>query len=228
MIGNFGKVAPIIRIKNFPSRENVINDFKSFITERKYKDNYRIINKPNTILLKVHNPSIAYKYNERFSNKILANPLYSNSKCSLIFKKEKKDANTLNISHNYSHIKPKLYLPIKPLTNNKSLSKSASVIGEYERKHWAHIRNKACIIENDSPYMDMLTKEYLEKKNNEKKWVVKKNFDVFVGKATSLINHNCNDIKNYVRITPSLPPILYQFRRNEKNKWVVKSDFQLY
>ena len=33
MIGNFGKVAPIIRIKNFPSRENVINDFKSFITK---------------------------------------------------------------------------------------------------------------------------------------------------------------------------------------------------
>ena len=28
--------------------------------------------------------------------------------------------------------------------------------------------------------------------------------------------------------TPSLPPILYQFRQKQKNKWVVKSDFQLY
>ena len=104
MIGNFGKIAPIIRIKNFPSRENVINDFKSFITERKYKENYKIIYKPNSIFLKVNNPSIAYKYNERFSNKIMANPLFQNSKCSLIFQKPKKDINTLNISHNYSHI----------------------------------------------------------------------------------------------------------------------------
>ena len=103
-----------------------------------------------------------------------------------------------------------------------------TLIGEYERKHWAPIRNKACIIENDSPYMDYLTKEYLEKKDNEKKWVVKKNFDVFVGKASSVQSHNFNEIKNYVRITPSLPPVLYQFRRNERNKWVSKSDFQLY
>ena len=76
--------------------------------------------------------------------------------------------------------------------------------------------------------MDYLTKEYLEKKDNEKKWVVKKNFDVFVGKASSVQSHNFNEIKNYVRITPSLPPVLYQFRRNERNKWVSKSDFQLY
>ena len=121
-----------------------------------------------------------------------------------------------------------MYLPVKPHTNNKSLNKSISVIGEYERKHWAHIRNKACIIENDSPFMDSLTREYLEKKDNEKKWVVKKNFDVFIGKASSLKSHSCNDIKNYVNVTPSLPPLLYQFRRNEKNKWIIKSGFQLY
>ena len=228
MIEKFKKILPIIRITNFPSSENVINDFKSFIKERKYKENYKILNKSDQILFYVNNPSIAYKYNERFNNKIVANPLYSNSKCSIIFKKSKKNNNLLNNSHNYSYIKPKLYLPVKSQTNNKSLNKSVSVIGEYERKHWAHIKNKACIIENDSPFMDSLTREYLEKKNNEKKWVVKKNFNVFVGKASSLQSHNSNDIKNYVNRTPSLPPILYQFRRNEKNKWVVKSDFQLY
>ena len=229
MEGNYKKLAPIIRVKNFRSRDNVINDFKSFITERKYKDNYKILNKPDQIIFRVNNPTIAYKYNERFKNKILANPLYSNSSVSLIFKNKKKEKNNLmNYSHNYSYIKPKLYLPVKPHTNNKSLNKSISIIGEYERKHWAHIRNKACIIENDSPFMDSLTREYLEKKDNEKKWVVKKNFDVFIGKASSLQSHSYNDIKNYVNITPSLPPILYQFRRNEKDKWIVKSDFQLY
>ena len=227
MIENVKKLAPIIRIQNFPSREKVIKDFKTFITERKLQEKYKILNKSNSILFYVNKPSIAYKYNERFKNKIIANPLYSKTNCSLIFKKT-KPVNILNLSHNYSNIKSKLYLPKKHSIKNNSLSKSISVIGEYERKHWAPIRNKACIIENDSPYMDYLTKEYLEKKDNEKKWVVKKNFDVFVGKASSVQSHNFNEIKNYVRITPSLPPVLYQFRRNERNKWVSKSDFQLY
>ena len=227
MIENVKKLAPIIKIKNFPSRENVIKDFKTFLSERKFREKYKISNKTSQILFYVKNPSIAYKYNERFNNKILANPLYANSQCCLIFKKPKNN-NPFIHSHNYSYIKPKIYEPVKRNNNNKSLSKSISVIGEYERKHWAHIRNKACIIENDSPFMDSLTKEYLEKKNNEKKWVVKNNFDVFVGKASSNQSHNFNEIKNYVMRTPSLPPVLYQFRKNDKKKWVAKSDFQLY
>ena len=229
MFDNFKKLSPVIKIKNFPSREDVLNDFKSFLTERRYKENYKILNKSNQILLSVNNPTIAYKYNERYKNKILANPAFSNSDCSLIFKKTKKE-NRLNLSHNYSYVKPKLYLPPKFKTIDKSLNNNSksTVISEYERKHWAKIRDKAGIIDNDSPFMDSISKEYIEKKNNEKKWVVKKNFDVFVGKASSLQSHNNNDIKNYVMRTPSLPPILYQFRQKQKNKWVVKSDFQLY
>ena len=229
MIQNLKKILPIIKIKNFPSREDVINDFKTFLKERRYKENYKIINKKNQILLSVNNPTIAYKYNERYNNKILANPAFSNSECSLIFNKTKKD-NSLNLSHNYSYIKPRLYLPPKFKTIDKTLNKSSSstVISEYERKHWAKIRDKAGIIDNDSPFMDSISREYIEKKNNEKKWVVKKNFDVFIGKASSLQGHDNRDIKNYVMRTPSLPPILYQFRQKQKNRWVVKSDFQLY
>ena len=76
--------------------------------------------------------------------------------------------------------------------------------------------------------MDSLTREYIEKKNNEKKWIDKKNFNVFVGKASSVNNSNSNEIKNYVGRTPSLPPVLYQFRRPQKNKWVGNCDFHLY
>ncbi len=76
--------------------------------------------------------------------------------------------------------------------------------------------------------MDNISKEYIEKKNNEKKWVNKQNFNVFVGKASSINNHDKNEIKNYVFRTPSLPPILYQFRKPQKKKWVGKADFYLY
>ena len=226
MIGNIRKLAPIIRIKNYPSREKVINDFNKFLFERKLKDDYKIVDKNNQLLFYVNNPSIAYKYNERYNNKILANPLYSNSSISLI----NKDPNQKNpfFTKNYSYIKSRLLNPnIIPRTK-KFLNKSVSVISEYEKKHWAKIKDKACIIENDSPFMDSITKEYIEKKNNEKKWVVKKKFENIVGKASSHRSHNDNDIKNYVIRTPSLPPVLYKFRENEKTKWVAKSDFQLY
>ena len=76
--------------------------------------------------------------------------------------------------------------------------------------------------------MDSLFKEYIEKKKNEKKWIDKKNFNVFIGKATSVNNSNYNEIKNYVCRTPSLPPLLYQFRQPQKKKWVGNGDFNLY
>ena len=228
MIENYEKLSPVIKIKNFPSRERVVKDFKSFLLERKSRERYKIVNKSNKILLYVNSPNIAYKFAERYNNKILANPLYSNSQCSLIFNKPKNNNSLLNSTRLYSNIKPKLYLPVKSLTEEKSLIRSASVISDYERRHWANIKDKACIIENDSPYMDNISKEYIEKKNNEKKWVNKQNFNVFVGKASSINNHDKNEIKNYVFRTPSLPPILYQFRKPQKKKWVGKADFHLY
>lgn len=228
MIENYEKLSPVIKIKNFPSRERVVKDFKSFLLERKSRERYKIVNKSNKILLYVNSPNIAYKFAERYNNKILANPLYSNSQCSLIFNKPKNNNSLLNSTRLYSNIKPKLYLPVKSLTEEKPLIRSASVISDYERRHWANIKDKACIIENDSPYTDNISKEYIEKKNNEKKWVNKQNFNVFVGKASSINNHDKNEIKNYVFRTPSLPPILYQFRKPQKKKWVGKADFHLY
>ena len=228
MIENYEKLSPVIKIKNFPSRERVVKDFKSFLLERKSRERYKIVNKSNKILLYVNSPNIAYKFAERYNNKILANPLYSNSQCSLIFNKPKNNNSLLNSTRLYSNIKPKLYLPVKSLTEEKPFIRSASVISDYERRHWANIKDKACIIENDSPYMDNISKEYIEKKNNEKKWVNKQNFNVFVGKASSINNHDKNEIKNYVFRTPSLPPILYQFRKPQKKKWVGKADFHLY
>ena len=228
MIENYEKLSPVIKIKNFPSRERVVKDFKSFLLERKSRERYKIVNKSNKILLYVNSPNIAYKFAERYNNKILANPLYSNSQCSLIFNKPKNNNSLLNSTRLYSNIKPKLYLPVKSLTEEKPLIRSASVISDYERRHWANIKDKACIIENDSPYMDNISKEYIEKKNNEKKWLNKQNFNVFVGKASSINNHDKNEIKNYVFRTPSLPPILYQFRKPQKKKGVGKADFHLY
>ena len=73
--------------------------------------------------------------------------------------------------------------------------------------------------------MDRQSKEYIEKIENMKKWIVNKNFDNYVGKASSIHNYHKYEIKNYVNRTASLPPILHQFREIQKEKWICKRNF---
>ena len=66
---------------------------------------------------------------------------------------------------------------------------------------------------------------YIEKLENKKRWIVNKNFDIFVGKASSIHYSHKYEIKNYVNRTPSLPPILHQFRPTHREKWISKRNF---
>jgi hypothetical protein len=231
---NSKKISAIIKITDFPSRNEIISFFKSFIPQKTPPLDYSIINKSNQILFIVKDHNFAYNFTETFNKKIIDNPLYSNTECSLSFKKMQRSSLTINnirTKKNYSNVKSKIFQRNRSndkLNNYEKSYKNISYISDYEKAHWANIKDKAGIIENDSPYMDSLSKEYIEKKKNEKKWVDKKNFNIFVGKASSVNNHNNNEIKNYVGRTPSLPPVLYQFRRPQKTKWVGNGDFHLY
>lgn len=231
---NSNKISAIIKITDFPSRNEIISFFKSFIPQKNPPLDYSIINKSNQILFIVKDHNFAYNFTETFNKKIIDNPLYSNTECSLSFKKMQRSSSTINnirTKKNYSNVKSKIFQRNRnndKLNNYEKSYKNISYISDYEKAHWANIKDKAGIIENDSPYMDSLSKEYIEKKKNEKKWVDKKNFNIFVGRASSVNNHNNNEIKNYVGRTPSLPPVLYQFRRPQKTKWVGNGDFHLY
>ena len=226
------KISAIIKITDFPSRNEIITYFKTFLPEKTSPQDYNIVNKSNQILFIVKDHNLAYNFTEAFNKKIIDNPLYYNTECSLSFKKLQRSSSTISSlrkNKNYSNVKSKLNGRNNGKLNyNIPSYKNNSFISDFEKAHWANIKDKAGIIENDSPYMDSLTREYLEKKNNEKKWIDKKNFNVFVGKASSVNNSNSNEIKNYVGRTPSLPPVLYQFRRPQKNKWVGNCDFHLY
>ena len=233
---NSKKISAIIKITDFPSRNEIISFFKNFIPKKSPPFEYSIINKSNQILFIIKDHNLAYNFTETFNKKIIENPLYSNTECSLSFKqiqmkRSSSTINTLKTKKSYSNIKSKIFLRNRnndQLNSNEKSYKNISYISDFEKAHWANIKDKAGIIENDSPYIDSLSKEYIEKKKNEKKWIDKKNFNIFVGKASSVDNHNNNEIKNYVCRTPSLPPVLYQFRRPQKNKWVGNGDFHLY
>ena len=172
---------------------------------------------------------MAYDFTEKFNQKILNNPLHSKTECILTFKKNisnQRSSSTINIkgTRNYSFIRPKLY----HIKKTKIINQKHSFISDYERVHWAKIKDKAGIIENDSPYIDSQSKDYIEKKQNQKKWVNKQNFNIFVGNASKRISYDLNEIKNYVCKTPSLPPLLYQFRGPDKKKWIGNRDFYRY
>ena len=65
--------------------------------------------------------------------------------------------NNLRKRNKYSNIKSKLYKK----NDNKSYIlpyKNVSFISDYERAHWANIKDRAGIIENDSPYIDKQSK----------------------------------------------------------------------
>jgi hypothetical protein len=224
------QITATIKIINFPSRNEVISFFTTFLPQNTSPEDYKIINKSNQILIILKDHNLAYNFTEKFNQKILEDPLYSRTECILSFQKLQRSSSNIDIrTKNYPLIKSKLYEQKTKKKNNYNPSRNdCSLISDYERVHWSKIRDKACYIENDSPYIDNQTKEYLEKKINEKRWVNKKNFNVFVGKASSVSYSNLNEIKNYVRKTPSLPPVLYQFRVRNKNKWIGKKDFFLY
>ena len=219
------QILAIIKIRDFPSRNEIISFFKSFLPQKTSPQDYNIINKSNQILFIMKDHNLAYNFTEKFNKKIIDNPLYSKTECSISFKKVQRSSSTLNLGG----INTKLYAK----KNNKSFSniftnKNHPFISDYERAHWAHIKDRAGIIENDSPYIDNQSREYIERKQNEKKWIDKKNFNIFIGKASSVDISHSNEIKNYVGRTPSLPPVLYQFRSPQKSKWVGNGDFHLY
>ncbi len=238
MIEKIKKLIPVIKIKNFPSKEGLIKDFKSYLFKNKSKVNYKISyynNSNNKMYLHLSNSSTAYDFTEDYNKKILSNPHYSKTKCSLFFiKPDSKRESSLNLlKKNHFNKVSNLFKYVNSRKvqygrNSNILNKSCPSISTYERKHWADVREKAGIIDNDSPYIDLLDKEYNEKILGMKKWIINKDFNVHIGKASSIINSRKNEIKNYVMRTPSLPPVLHQFRDINKTKWVGKSDFQVY
>ena len=101
----------------------------------------------------------------------------------------------------------------------------SNIINSYSHKHWENIYSKAGVITNDgSPYISEEEKYLKERIKDKIKWINKKGFFNWVGKATS---NKSYVIKNYVSQTPSLPPILHNFRPCDKSKWIIKDDFKV-
>ena len=101
----------------------------------------------------------------------------------------------------------------------------SNIINSYSHKHWENIYSKAGVITNDgSPYISEEEKYLKERIKDKIKWINKKGFFNCVGKATS---NKSYVIKNYVSQTPSLPPILHNFRPCDKSKWIIKDDFKV-
>ena len=231
MIKHITKLIPVIKIKNFPSKDIVIKDFKSYLSEKKSNENYKISfynNTKNKIYLHLSHSNTAYNLTKNYKKKILTDPLYSKMKCSLFFVKPDNFWDLTEDLMKTIRIQKESNCEKFRKTHrekNFRLNKSCSYINSYEKKHWADVREKAGIIDNSSPYLDRYDKENIEKMKNMQKWIIKKDFISSVGKASSLLNYKKKEIKNYVMKTPSLPPVLHQFREIDNRKWIGKKNF---
>ena len=224
------KLSAVIKIVNFPSRNEIIEYFKSFMKEFTIETDYSVKNKAHEILFIIANHEIALKFLETFNKEISNNLLYSNCECSLSFKTFPSSLSLPKIKNRYKIIssgKLNNSHSVKKLNFVKKFSHNYSSIniGSYEQRHWADIKSKAGVLNIVEPYIEDHIRKYKEKLDSRKKWIDQKGFNNNVGKASF---NRVNFIKNYVRVTPSLPPLLYKFRQPQKNKWINHSDFNLY
>lgn len=221
------RLSAIIKIEDFPNRNEVTSFFKVFMRNKVVDNEYNIVSKQNELIFYIKNPDYAYKFLETFNNETKDKPIYCNTKSTLSFR-------TLNNSNSVSILKNKYKFPnIKPRYMEKKSSNSALkykgntkiIENAFNRKHWADIKMKAGSMNIENPFSESHSTEYLAMIKNKKKWLDQKGFNSCIGKAT--LSHHYY-IQNYVRVTPSKPVMFYQFRNVEKNKWINKDGFSLY
>ena len=239
----------IVTIEDYPSKNDVLKILKEFLEKNKNRNTqYKTLLYSNKIITTFYSSELAFGFLKRINQEIYDNPYYAYTNCNLKFKKK---INLLNKNHstpsiinksNYNKNNYKLYksdFKNKSFKNNNNISKNflsldsyynmstikSNIINSYSHKHWENIYSKAGVITNDgSPYISEEEKYLKERIKDKIKWINKKGFFNWVGKATS---NKSYIIKNYVSQTPSLPPILHNFRPCDKSKWIIKDDFKV-
>ena len=249
LIDYVNNLQAIVTIEDYPSKNDVLKILKEFLEKNKNRNTqYKTLLYSNKIIITFYSSELAFGFLKRINQEIYDNPYYAYTNCNLKFKKK---INLLNKNHstpsiinksNYNKNNYKLYksdFKNKSFKNNNNISKNflsldsyynmstikSNIINSYSHKHWENIYSKAGVITNDgSPYISEEEKYLKERIKDKIKWINKKGFFNWVGKATS---NKSYVIKNYVSQTPSLPPILHNFRPINKSKWIIKDDFKV-
>ena len=249
LIDYVNNLQAIVTIEDYPSKNDVLKILKEFLEKNKNRNTqYKTLLYSNKIIITFYSSELAFGFLKRINQEIYDNPYYAYTNCNLKFKKKinllNKNNSTPSIINksNYNKNNYKLYksdFKNKSFKNNNNISKNflsldsyynmstikSNIINSYSHKHWENIYSKAGVITNDgSPYISEEEKYLKERIKDKIKWINKKGFFNWVGKATS---NKSYVIKNYVSQTPSLPPILHNFRPCDKSKWIIKDDFKV-
>lgn len=229
----------IVMIEEFPSRPEIMKLLNEYFNNNNITPQYSCDNKANVLVISFSDSDIAYGFLKQLHNEQVNNALYKKCLCSLSFKRKGMHINHSNSLHkligsrSYSTTtiddKSSHTLSTKQSIQSNRIKRFGSLhkniqSSSYQHSHWKNIRTKAGIITTDSPYMP--DNEYVKLKNreNRKKWICQSNFNLYVGKASS---NKAHVIKNYVGMTPSEPPVLYNFRTVHKKKWLNEKGFLL-
>ena len=226
------RLSATVKIIDFPSRNNIISFLKMYIREKETDgeepQKYEIYNRPSEISINFYDSEFAYKFMEQFIKETIGNPMYERMECWLTLKPQLRSTSNHTLKSKFSNISSR-YLnkqKLPPLKSSRSSHNNSIGPGNYDKKHWADIKNRAGLINNDTPYQETQSLEYKNRELEKKKWISKSNFNIFVGKATA---NKKDEIKNYFDLAPTFQPKFNQeFREITKKKWINKQGFLLY
>ena len=206
------KLISTVKITNYPSKLIVIKLLNNFLTERNLPKDYIILERAIFLEIKFKNSDTAYSFIKRLNYEKLINKNYSSIEVSMnIDIDKKKSFNKIGKSCSV----PRLYKINK--------TEKSEYLNRYEKPNNYRAKHSVLAYKSilaSTPYIDPYEEQKIRNKENKFKWISKKNFYGYFGKATSHKNIFYHDY-----INEGLPSIHLSFRPVEKNKWISKQNF---
>jgi len=215
-----------VLIKNVSDKKTVLNYGHLFLTSKGYGKQYRLQNSKTEVNFIVHNSKIAYELMKHFEEGKKEEAYLKDIEVQLTMIPEGSSSETLNntISTNASHSSKKGKEKEKKIS--ASFKAAMKLDEEYRNipyfiRHTKDLRDKAGVINMDSPYISIEEKKRLEEKESRKKDISDKKFSSIIPKSKFKKDEGLD-------ITPIGNTEGFKFRTENKDKWINKRGFQVY
>ena len=215
-----------VLIKNVSDKKTVLNYGHLFLTSKGYGKQYRLQNSKTEVNFIVHNSKIAYELMKHFEEGKKEEAYLKDIEVQLTMIPEGSSSETLNntISTNASHSSKKGKEKEKKIS--ASFKAAMKLDEEYRNipyfiRHTKDLRDKAGVINMDSPYISIEEIKRLEEKESRKKDISDKKFSSIIPKKKFKKDEGLD-------ITPIGNTEGFKFRTENKDKWINKRGFQVY
>ena len=204
------KMVTTVILENFPSRNEVLTLLDTFLVDNNYPKDYNVGTKDVCLEIIFKKAEVAFDFIKRMNVEKISNHIYNKLKTNMSIEPAKTDY------VGSSRIKSTSSKRVGRTGNTKSYERPI------ERKiHKSASTSASCSILASSPYIDHYQEMKKEIQANKSKWIVNRNFNAYIGKATAS-KRNYNGGGSIIQ-TPNFLPL--EFRKQDKSKWMSPKNF---